>query len=341
MTAQPIAIKSTGLVTSVGLSAPAACAAIRAKIANPTETRFMGSDGEWIMAHQVQLEQPWRGRAKLAKMAAMAIAECVDPIPRETWPSIALILCVAERERPGRLEGLDDRLLPDIGQELGVQFADESAVVPQGRVSAIIALAEARNLLYAGKVHHVVVVATDSLVTWSTLGAYQQTDRLLTTRNSNGFIPGEAAGAILLGAPTNRQELRCLGIGHGKEAAHIESGEPLRADGLTAAIRAALSDAGADLHDVDYRITDISGEQYYFKEASLALSRLLRQRKEQFDLWHPAECIGEAGAAAGVAAIAVANAACRKAYSPGAIILAHCANDAGRRSALVLGYRVP
>lgn len=53
MSAQPIAIKSVGLVTSVGLSAPATCAAIRAKISNPTETRFMGSDGDWIMAHQV------------------------------------------------------------------------------------------------------------------------------------------------------------------------------------------------------------------------------------------------------------------------------------------------
>ena len=339
MTAQPIAIKSTGLVTSVGLSAPASCAAIRAKVSNPTETRFMGSDGEWILAHQVPLEQPWRGRVKLAKMAAMAITECLEPLPPDTWPKIPVILCVAERERPGRLEGLDDRLSLDIEQELGFQFPEGSAVVPQGRVSAAIALAEARKLLYAGKIQHIVVAATDSLLTWPTLGAYEKADRLLTARNSNGFMPGEAAGAILVSGPTNGQELCCLGIGHAKEAAHIESGEPLRADGLTAAIRAALSDAGMEMHDLDCRITDSSGEQYYFKEAALALSRILRQRKEQFDLWHPAECIGAAGAAAGVAAIAVSEAACRKAYAPGANLLAHCANDAGRRSALILGYR--
>ena len=34
------------------------------------------------------------------------------------------------------------------------------------------------------------------------------------------------------------------------------------------------------MHDFDYRITDLSGEQYYFKEAALALSRTLRQSKE-------------------------------------------------------------
>ena len=71
----PIAIHKTGLVTSVGLTAPASCAAFRAKLTNPTETRFIDSGGEWIMAHQVALEQPWRGLTKLARMAAMAIDE--------------------------------------------------------------------------------------------------------------------------------------------------------------------------------------------------------------------------------------------------------------------------
>ena len=55
---QPLAIGRTGLVTSVGLSAPAACAAIRAKLTNPSETRFIDSHGEWIMAHQVPLDAP-------------------------------------------------------------------------------------------------------------------------------------------------------------------------------------------------------------------------------------------------------------------------------------------
>jgi 3-oxoacyl-[acyl-carrier-protein] synthase-1 len=93
------------------------------------------------------------------------------------------------------------------------------------------------------------------------------------------------------------------------------------------------------MHDLDYRITDVSGEQYYFKEAALALSRILRQRKEEFDIWHPAECIGESGAVAGVAVMAVASAACRKGYAPGPSILAHGANDAGRRAAAVFSFQ--
>jgi len=93
------------------------------------------------------------------------------------------------------------------------------------------------------------------------------------------------------------------------------------------------------MHDLDFRITDVSGEQYYFKEATLALSRILRQRKEKFDIWHPAECIGETGAAAGVAMIVIVNSASRNGYSSGSNILAHMASDPGQRAAIVLQWR--
>lgn len=339
MSALPIAIKSVGLVSSVGLSAPASCAAIRARISNPTETRFMGSDGEWIMAHQVPLEKPWRGLAKLSRMATMAISECLEGLPREAWRKLPLLLCVAEKERPGRFEGLDDRLFGEIQEELDVRFAPDSAIFAHGRVSVAVALAQARKLIAAGDCPLVLIAAADSLLTWSTLSVYERDDRLLTMRNSNGLMPGEGAGALLVGQPAGKAELQCKGVGFALEKAHVDSGEPLRADGLSAAIRNALAEAGCALHDLDYRITDLSGEQYYFKEAALALSRVLRQRKAEFDLWHPAESIGEAGAAAGVAVLAVASAAGRKAYAPGPGILAHLANDAGQRAAVVLNFR--
>ena len=340
MSAQPIAIKSTGLLTSVGLSAPATCAAIRAKISNATETRFMGSDGEWIMAHQVPLEKPWRGLAKLGRMAAMAITECLEGVRREEWGKLPLLLCVAEKERPGRSDGLDDQLFLEIQKELGARFAPESAIVAHGRVSVAIALAQTRKLIGDGDHSMVLIAATDSLLTWPTLSVYERADRLLSPRNSNGFMPGEAAGALLVGPPGGKGELLCTGIGFSMEKAHIDSGEPLRAEGLSTAIKSALAEAGCGLHDLDYRVTDISGEQYYFKEAALALSRVLRQRKEEFDLWHPAESIGEAGAAAGVAAVAVAGVAARKAYAPGAGVLAHLANDAGQRVAMTMQFEV-
>ncbi|MBF3170973.1 hypothetical protein HKT40_24410, partial [Pseudomonas aeruginosa] len=109
--------------------------------------------------------------------------------------------------------------------------------------------------------------------------------------------------------------------------------------GLSQAVRAALAEAGCGLEQMDYRLTDISGEQYYFKEASLTLSRNLRVLKPKFDLWHPADCIGECGAAIGPALLAVALAASRKGYGDGPNVFCHLGNDAGERAAALLSYR--
>lgn len=339
MSAQPMAVVNVGLVTSVGLSAPAACAAIRAGLSNSTETRFVDAAGDWIASHTVPLDQPLRGRAKLAYMAAMVIEESLAATPREDWAEIPLLLCVAERSRPGRLDGLEDRLPEELGELLGnVRFGAQSCVIPHGRVSVAVALLQARKFLYESTAPAVLIVAADSLLTWPTLQVLEERERLLTKRNSNGFIPGEAASAVLVSRSAAGSHLRIAGLGFATEAAHIETQEPLRADGLSRAIVQALQDAGCEMHDLDFRITDISGEQYYFKEASLALSRTLRRRKEEFDIWHPAECIGEVGCAIGPAMLAVAEASGRKGYAPGQTMLVHASNDAGQRTAIVVRY---
>jgi 3-oxoacyl-[acyl-carrier-protein] synthase-1 len=326
------------LVSAVGLSAPAACAAIRAGIANSSDSTFVNSAGEKIVAHQVPLEHPWRGVAKLAKMAAPAIKEALQRVPRKEWQHIPVILCVAEHDRPGRLMGLDEALLPEIFAELGTEFAARSAIVPHGRAGIGRALAYACELLGDPGIGRVVVAATDSYLTAETLREYDRLGRLLAPKNSNGFIPGEGAAALLVEPTTEGIQLRCNGIGFASEQAHIESEQPLRAEGLVRAIRSALGDAGCTMGDLDFRITDISGEHYYFKEAAHALSRLLKVRKQEFDLWHPAQCIGETGAVIGVASIVVLHAACHKGYTPGTNMLFHAGNDSGERTALILNF---
>jgi 3-oxoacyl-[acyl-carrier-protein] synthase-1 len=220
-------------------------------------------------------------------------------------------------------------------------FASGSRIFTYGRIAVARALAHTRALLGQPQVGQVLIVAADSLINWPALNHYGQKGRLLTSHNTNGFMPGEGAGALLVRRPAQSSgaaELVCTGIGFGEEKAHIDSDEPLRARGLETAIKAALQDAGTQMHDMDFRITDVSGEQYYFKEAALALSRTLRQRKEEFDHWHPAQYTGEAGALAGVSVIALADAACRKGYTKGPGILAHMGIDAGPRAALALRF---
>ena len=334
-----VSIERTGLVTSVGNNAPASCAAMRSKLTNPSETRFTNLHGEWILAHQVQFATPLRRLRRLARMAAMAINECLEPIPASEWPTVPLILCLAERSRPNRHEKLD-QLAGAIERELQARFSPTSIVIAQGRVSVAVALRQAQRMILGGEAAQVVIAAVDSLLDFRVLGAYEEDMRLLTAENSNGLMVGEAAGALLLTGRTDRQALRLMGTGFAREIAHVLSDAPLRADGLAAAIREALREADMSFLDLDFRITDLSGEHYYFKEAALAVGRILHSLKDEFDLWHPAESVGETGAAAGAVMIALADAACRQGFAPGDRILIHMSADAGERAAAVLQFGV-
>jgi len=203
-----------------------------------------------------------------------------------------------------------------------------------------IALQQARKLIYEESIPRVIIAGVDSLLVGPTLKAYEEQEHLLTSRNSNGFIPGEAAAVMVGPVPAiDEPQLLCLGVGFGVEKATEESELPLRADGLVQAIKAALTEADCSLGAMDFRITDSSGRQYSFKEANLALTRILRERKEEFDIWHPADCIGEVGAAIGIAIFTVCLAATLKGYAPGNNILCHLANDDGRRVAMILTYK--
>ena len=197
-----IAVHNTGLVTSIGLNTASTCAALRASVTNPTETRFTGADGEWIMAHQVALGEPSTDLAKLVDMAALAITECLAPVRSEDREGIPLLLCVAERERPGRIDGLDGPILKDVQTAVGFTFnPEQSAVIPMGRIGGLVALERARRLIDEHGIPYVLIAATDSLIVWRTLNAYSDRSRLLAEHNSNGFMPGEAAGAVLVDVP--------------------------------------------------------------------------------------------------------------------------------------------
>lgn len=338
---QPVAITAVGMVTGVGLNAPASCAAIRCAIDNFQETRFMDDGGEWIMGCSVPLEQPWRGKTKLIKMAVLAIRECLAQCPQLKPEATPMMLCLPETDRPGRVFEDDSAFFHDLQQELGMQFHAKSRVIALGRVSVGVALQHARGLIHTGVARHVLLVGTDSLLVGATLAAFMEREYVLTSNNSDGFIPGEAGAAVVV-EPLYRQaepQLVCYGLGFGVETAHVDSGEPLRAEGLTTAIKAALQEARCEMHDLDFRITDISGKQYYFREATLALGRILRVRKAEFDIWHPADCVGETGATVGFIALGVIKAACEKRYSKGHNVLVHAGSDDGKRIAAIVAWK--
>jgi len=331
-------IQAAGMVTGVGLDAASSCAAIRCGITAFEETAFMFG-GDWVQAAEVPMEGGERGRRKLLLMVVSAIRECLGGLRPEDVKATPLLLCVAEAERAGRLRGLDESFLRDVEQELGVHFHHESRLIGSGKIGGVRALAKGRELLGQGR-RFCIVAGVDSYLVAGTLAALDDGERLQTKETTHGVIPGEAAAAVLLAALPARgfAGLTCAGIGFGTEPATVDSGKPLRADGLVEAIRAAFKDSGLGYEQVVFRLADLSGEPYSFKEAALAPLRTMRVLKPEFDIWHPADCIGDVGSAMVPLILGVALDAMRKGYAPGPGVLCHFSQHDSQRACLVLQY---
>ncbi len=337
-----LAVRAAGMVTAVGFNAAASCAAMRAGVRNVNKTNLWDKySGTYLAAGKVPLPQWWVGLGKLAELVAPSILECFEaakPVPAQDIP---VLLGVAASDRPFRLPGLDTELIPEIEHRLGIRLHSASRIISRDHVSVAIGIRNARELIVSKQAPCVIVAAVDSLLQHDLKDFYLSKRRLLTPKNSNGFSLGEAGSAVLIGplTPNNHAELQIRGVGLAQEKATIESEEPLRADGMVQAIREALKEADATYQDLHYRITDLNGEHYKFKEMVLARMRFRKKPNPKlFDLWHPIEHIGDAGAAIGPVILGVALEASRKGYGIGPTILCTFGNDNGERAAIVLTY---
>lgn len=338
-----ISLAGTGLVTGVGLTSPASCAAIHCAIDNFQETRFLAHGGDWIIGSEVPISPPVRGSQKLVEMACLAVYECLSSVDEPNPQSVPLLLCVSETNRPGRHANIDDSLLSEIISYSDFLDPERSEIFSNGKVGGIQAIEQASAMLYEERHPYVLVAGTDSLLTANTLAALDRDHRLLTPANSNGLIPGEAAAAVLLKACPNPEpgDFLIRGVGYGREEITVHSDGPFRADGMSVAIQEAMKATGCVYDDVDYRITDISGEQYGFKEAALASARTLKKVKEEYDIWHPADCIGDVGAAIVPCMLTLAMHAAEREFAAGDGVLFHCANDDEQRGVIIGRYIDP
>ncbi len=305
LSVSPAYVTTSSIVSAVGLDAPSTCAAIRGDISGFGETSYVDNDGEPIVGAVVPgLPLSLRAYERLEAMLQGAIAECLRLRPDLRDGEVPLLLGVAETERPGGLPaGRAREMVARVERALGFAFhRDDSRVIAAGHVSAFHGLARAREALSRGETRACVVACVDSLVNAQTLAWLDAHQRLKTAQNSDGVIPGEAAACMVVEAKPRRGEpwAQVLGLGFAREEASVlATSLPFRGEGMTAALKEALAEAGCGMHEVHQRISDLGGEAYGFREVSLALSRTMRVRGEEMPLLHPAECLGDTGAAAG------------------------------------------
>lgn len=328
-------LDATGMACPVGLRAAPACAALRAGIVRLAELPYRDTFGQPIiggMVPGIPLTLPRTER--LWSLLHLALSDCLDQIPSHERLDIRVILCLGEPART--LKDIQTfSLLERIHVTFGLPPRD-GEVFTTGHTSGIHALALAEQWMKSG-VSGVLLCGVDSYLNADDLAAFARERRLKTRDNSDGVIPGEAAAVVFVRPrrPAGTA-LRVAGIGFGFEDAGVLTQKPLLGLGLSEAVGAALAREGLGLHQIDYRISDLSGESYGFKEQALMLARLMRERRERFVLWHCADSFGDPGAATGLCQMVVAARAEARGYAPGPRSIICTSVAEGERAAVVL-----
>ena len=342
----PLAIKACGMVTAVGFNSASSCAAIRAGVSGVKEANLWdASTGEYIQAGRPETLQWWEGADMLAELSAPAIVECLSSLPKDVAPyTVPIFVLLSPTDRPLREDNLEYIVLNELEHRLNYKLMTGSSAYSSGRTGIIAALETASDLLTRKVSTHAVVVGVDTFLRQKVVETYLHQRRVLTADNSNGFIPGEAACAVLL-APSgssNEGELRIIGWGKGHESGTIDSDTPPKGDGLTKAIRQALKLSGINMADTDYWLTDQNAEHHKVKECTIAKIRLERRDEpapKPYEIWHPIEFLGEIGSAIAPCLLGLGLTAAQKGYAPGPLALMSVGEDNGERAALVLKWQ--
>lgn len=341
----PLAIKASGMVTAAGFNARSTCAAIRAGVSGVRKDNIWDIEsGEKISVGRPHMPQWWEGSEMLAELAAPAISECLTAVPLDAdRTGIPIFVLLSPPDRPCREPELGKIVLSGIQDRLSGSSTGGLTVYAAGRIGILHALRRASELFSNRSASYAVIVGADTFLRQAVAQAYMEERRLLTPGNSNGFIPGEAACAVLV-APISDQggsELRVIGWGEGRETGTIVSDKPLTGDGLTTAIREALKEAGQEWAKTQFWLTDQNAEHYKAKECTIAqirLERRLKPAEKPFEIWHPIEYLGEIGSAIGPCLLNVALAAARGGYAPGRLALMSVSEDNEERAAFVLQW---
>lgn len=330
-------ITGVGAITSIGYDAWTSAAAARAGLCGFREHAYMiDTAGEPMRVASVPaLAIGLSVAERCAQMLLPALDEALAGAPPDLR-RIGLALGLPP-PRPGRGDDLDDRLRRAVGEHFGNRIAPV-VTFEAGHASGLLALDAALKGLGSGSIDGCLVAGVDSYLAPETLEWIEDCDQLHgggPLNNAWGFIPGEAAGALLMQPVSDGALASVVALGIGRETKLIKTDTVCLGEGLTQAFRAALEalPSGARIDNV---FCDMNGEAYRADEYGFTCLRTKERFREATDFVAPADCWGDVGAAGAPLHVLLAIAACRKGYAKGALSLVWGSSEGGERAAAVV-----
>lgn len=305
-----------GMITALGADVAMTAAALKAEMSGYQISRFVTHGtrqpitqaripDELLESTEFEFDEGgYNNTVILMAVIALRQALAAHPIKKP----VPLILAVPEPNVPA----IDpNTLIAHLTHQRDLPLhPDLIRTIDAGRAAGIEGLVLARHLLIRQKADYVMIGGTDSHADTPRLRRLEQAGRLLTSGSKDGFAPGEGAGFLLLTCDPNkaitkdRHVVKLCEPGIGHEPGHLGSDVPCLGEGLDQTFKQALRGyAGPGIGAV---YSSMNGERHWAKEHGVAMIRNVTVMGPNVRHEHPAEGLGDLGAATAPVLIALA-----------------------------------
>ena len=305
-------------------------------------------------------DDPWT--AKVWSLVEQPLAEAIAAAGLEGARAPARVATIialpvweepAERETEDEDEDEDDAAAGSALDELAASLREDLPwclraggdrgaleLLCLGTCGGLAAVGRAVERLARKDVDACVVGGIDSFLDQDRLERLLADGRLKVPATSSGLIPAEGAGFVVLERTSSAQRrgaailARIAGVALERDEAWRPD-VPVTAAGLSRCLRVAV-DSLQGSGGATAVINDLNGERWRFLEWALAETRCLGTLPRGWRLWHPADCLGDVGAAFGPIAVGLAARAFARRYAGGGGVIVTAASDSGERGAVAL-----
>ncbi len=325
---------STSVVTGVS------CVEFSSIVDEKSAPITMGLVPEDLMA---KLREKIGSKPSLPSLSARMLrllSPCLEHLDASQLPLRDMPMFLAgPEEQPGEQSLLHEQFFEHLYLQSGVSFDwMKSRSFRLGRAGLFYALNEAEAAL--DKVDHVLIGGVDSMFDRLVIARYLSENRISREGVMDGFTPGEGAALMVV---SNRSAARSLqheplavinSWGVGRAEGHRYSDLPYRGEGLSLAV-SRMFEAAGNRSPITTVFAGLNGESFSAKEWSVAFMRNRERFREDIQLEHPAEYMGDAGAASAPISAAVAAFGLNRKIWEGPLMLWASSDHAERGVALM------